>query len=323
MGVDHRTTLSPLEPSASVSGMSVRGWSTGCVAVALLTICSAAAGSSTPSRSLPLPATGNVSVARVTITPSRAGALTTSPPRLSVVNAQALPPSTLVVASISRVRSRRGTYTAVTAILRRPESAASPVQSAPAGRLTLRVSRGYTLGPVALASNVLYLNRLPAFPIEKPSSPIVLAGELPKITASRALLDARRLAYDQNVPLADMELLGFEYVSVGLARLAGTQTSFAVSLGLARIANANAVELRFPKGVRVVRAAGPQGTDAAAVGGTLQVTASGGFFQEGVLHRFSVELDKPPPKASFVTVRASTHYFENVLPFTQRVRLPS
>jgi hypothetical protein len=71
----------------------------------------------------------------------------------------------------------------------------------------------------------------------------------------------------------------------------------------------------------VTRVTASPGTDGLLVNGAAQLIASQGFFQEGVSYSFTLELSRAPRKGEFASVRASTHYFESSLPFTQRFAL--
>ena len=46
--------------------------------------------------------------------------------------------------------------------------------------------------------------------------------------------------------------------------------------------------------------------------------ASTAFFQEGVPYTFNVSFSRPLKRGEHLTLRASTHYFESTLPFTER-----
>lgn len=95
-----------------------------------------------------------------------------------------------------------------------------------------------------------------------------------------------------------------------------------VTIGLSHLSQVNAVELRFPGGVTVARAAGPEGTSTVLARGALQLVASTAFFQEGLPYAFTVELSRALRHGEAVEVRASTHYFESALPFSERFVLP-
>jgi hypothetical protein len=69
-----------------------------------------------------------------------------------------------------------------------------------------------------------------------------------------------------------------------------------------------------------VRAAGPQRTTALPSGSSLQLLVPDRF-QEAVPYRFTLELSRALSGSDFFLLRASTHYFENVLPFTERFYL--
>jgi hypothetical protein len=118
-------------------------------------------------------------------------------------------------------------------------------------------------------------------------------------------------------------LLGLPYVAATLARVGGKTTSFAVTIAIASLSQVNAVQLTFPAGVTVVSASAPPLASVAPSGRTLQLLASQGFFKEATAYRFTFVLDRAPPRASSITLQASTHYFENVLPFTERLYAPA
>jgi hypothetical protein len=120
-----------------------------------------------------------------------------------------------------------------------------------------------------------------------------------------------------------MELLGFPYVAAALARVGGNPTSFTVTIAIASLSQVNAVQLTFPAGVTVVSASAPPLAGVAPSGRTLQLLASQGFFKEATAYRFTFVLDRAPPRAGSITLQASTHYFENVLPFTERLYAPA
>jgi len=143
----------------------------------------------------------------------------------------------------------------------------------------------------------------------------LLAGDDPKLPAATVVRDAQLLALDRSVPLADLGLLRLEAVAVTFGPLG---TSLKVSIGLAGLGQVNAVELKFRPGTRVVRTTGPEATDGLPMGSGVQLIASRGFFQDGETYAFTLELSQAPKKGDVVLVRASTHYFESSLPFTER-----
>jgi len=91
-----------------------------------------------------------------------------------------------------------------------------------------------------------------------------------------------------------------------------------VKIGIYQLRQINAVELRFPAGTQVSKVAGPPETDAVLMGGTAQLISSQGFFQDGISYTFRFQLNQAPKRGSSVMLRASTHYFESALPFTER-----
>jgi hypothetical protein len=265
---------------------------------------------------LPLPSAGNVSISRLTLAAGAGSAATT--PRLSIGNARAVAKRAVVVATVSRSSVRSRFVVTIAAI--RAAAAGGAEADAPAlpRTFTLRVPASFRLVSAPQSANdVLYQNRVPSFPIAPGGTESVLAGEVPgKLPAARVVWDAQLLAFDRAVPLADMELLGLPFVTVHLPT---ARTKVPVVVGLSRLNQVNAVQLRFPAGLRVVRAAGPEGTSSSIVsGGTVQLLASTAFFREGVPYTFRLNLSRPLKRGEAVTARASTHYFESALPFTER-----
>jgi hypothetical protein len=259
---------------------------------------------------LALPSPGNVTVARLALK-SAAGT-----PRLALANGRrGLPAGAIVLASVAR-GSAAGRYSATVAIVNPPSQVTPAPRSA--GVVSLVVPPGVTLaGPVRVARNVLYQNAKPPFGLVLGGTASVLASSAPtKLPAVQIVRDAQLLALDRSVPLADMQLLGLEYVAVDFAP-PGT-ASQSVTIGLSQLGQVNAVELRFPTGTRVTRVSGPPETDGLPVGTGVQLIASRGFFQEGLVYKFTLELSRPLRKGDSVRVRASTHYFESSLPFTER-----
>jgi hypothetical protein len=274
------------------------------------------------SNSIPLPTPGNVSVARLVI--EAEAARTTRPPRLAV-QAGKLPGSVLVLGAVSPQAGAPGRFLATVAIFDRSpavDAASGSRPSGSSGGITIRLPSGYRVSSRQVAANVLYQNAVPRYPLGPAEPASVLAGTPPpRIAASRLLADAQKLALERNVAIADMELLGLEYVSADIVRTGGP-SSYAVTIGVSGSGQVNAVQLTFPSGVRVLRGAGPPRTEASPFGTFLRLTASDRF-QEAVPYRFTLALSRPLAPGSSVTLRASTHYFENVLPFTERLLLPS
>jgi hypothetical protein len=264
--------------------------------------------------SIPVPSPGNVTVARLALKASSPGT-----PRLVVANGRrALSAGAMVVATVAR-SAAPGRFSATVAIV----NPKSDVKQAPtsSGVLILVLPPGVSLaGPIQIARNVLYRNAAPPFRLLPGGTASVLASASPpKLPAAQIVRDAQLLAFDRSVPLADMQILGLEYVAVEFGPL-GTAGQ-TVTIGLSQLAQVNAVELRFPAGTKVTRVSGPPDTDGLPVGSGVQLIASRGFFQEGVSYRFTLELSRPPRKGDSVIVRASTHYFESSLPFTERFLL--
>ena len=306
--------------------MRARWWLGSALAVGVLaTASSAGLDSRQDPRTIPLPALGNVSVARLVIVAQ--GTKTAPVPPLAVTGAGKLPETVLVLGAVRREPGKAGRFSAALAIFNRPwpatPTATSPPPQAvsPTG-ISLRLPSGYSVGSQQLAANVLYENNLPGYPLGPAAPASVLAGAPPpKIAPSRLLADALKLAVDRNVAVADMELLGLQYVSASVGR-SGGPTSYAVTIGVSRSSQVNAVQLTFPKGVVVARGAGPPRATVSPFENNLQLIAPDRF-QEAVPYRFTFELSRPLSPGSFFTLRASTHYFENVLPFTERFYAPA
>ena len=267
-----------------------------------------------------LPASGNISVARLTIV-AKAGK-TAPVPKLQVSGSSPLPSGMLAIGGVQRDPAKAGRFSGTIALFNRPSSTGS-APTAP-GRFRVQLPAGYTLTAQSVEANVLYQNGRPLGPIVVPQSVSVLRGTPPpKIMPRRLLIDARKLALDESAPVADMELLGFDYVAAGIVRVGGSQTSFAVTVGIANLSHINALQLTFPTGVTVVSATGPDFTSVSPAGRTLQLIASKGLFSEATLYRFTFVLDHAPPRGGSITLQASTHYFENILPFTERFYVPA
>ena len=291
-----------------------------CVAALVLGVLpSATAARASSAVIIALPTSGNVSIASLTIV-AKAGQRARSP-GLRVTSQGQLPAEALVVGGVARDSVKRGRFTATIALFRRLSSA-QPDAAAPT-KVEVHVPSGYVLSGQHVLANMLYQNgRGGSFVI--PESVSVLAGSPPpKLAPRRLLVDARKLALDETAPVADMELLGLEYVAAAIARVGGGSTSFAVTIAIASVSHINAIKLTFPAGITVVSATGPPRTSATPSGTTLQLFASEGFFDEARPYRFTFGLDRAPPPAGSVTLQASTHYFENTLPFTERFYLPA
>jgi hypothetical protein len=266
---------------------------------------------------VPLPSAGNVTVARLSIKATSGAA---PAPRLALVSRKSIPAGAFVVATVGR-DSRPGRFLAAIAIINASARTYPAPASQPARFVTLRLPRGFSLAaPPQVARDVLYQNPAPPFGLPARGTGSVLAGAIPtKFEIARIVRDAHLLALDRSVPLADLGLLRLQYVAAQLPRT--TTTTLPVTIGLSQLDQVNAVELRFPSGIRVTKVTGPPGTDGLLLGGAVQLVASRSFFQKGVAYSFTLELSRAPKKGEFVTVRASTHYFESTLPFTERFAL--
>jgi hypothetical protein len=272
----------------------------------------AAGGAQIPS--VPFPTTGNVTVARLAIQGTSAAV-----PKLTLAN-QNIPAGSFVAVSVARDPAAARRYLATVAIVY--PGVGSPPTPRPGPPITVRLPAGFrVVGRVQVARDVLYANATPAFKLITAPTAAVLAGTAPsKLPPARIVTDAQLLALDRSVALAEISLLGLQWVAVTLAR--PSVTTVRATIGLSRLPQVNAVELRFPAGLKVVQVAKPTGTDALPIGSAVRLIASGGFFDEGVPYQFDVTLSAPLKRGDFVAVRASTHYFESSLPFTERFALP-
>jgi len=275
-----------------------------------LPVAATAAGGAAPT--VPFPSAGNVSVIRLTLQ----GA-STAAPRLRLAN-RALPAGSFVVGSTVR-GSAPGRFLATIAIVNPVHGGVTTAKPGPP--VDVRLPAGFRLvGAAQVARDVLYANPTPAFKLVPSPTAVVLGGKPPKLPPARILTDAQLLAFDRPVGLAEISLLGLQFVTASLSR--PSPTTVRVTIGFSQLPQVNAVELRFPAQLKVVGVVKPAGTDALPMGSAVQLVASTGFYEQGVPYQFDIELSAPPKRGEFVTLRASTHYFENSLPFTERFALP-
>jgi hypothetical protein len=284
----------------------------------LLTAASPGDAAQTVAPSIPLPSAGNVTVARFAIKASTPRSAT---PKLTVAGRGALPADAYAVATVSKTRVP--SVVNVTVAVVRPGVTPSSDQAPPRGQpLTLRLPAGYSLAaPPRVAQDVLYTNQAPKFGFVPGGTGALLTGTNPaKLPLEQIVKDAQLLALDRSVPLADAALLGLPFVAVQFAgsRTTTTQVTFVLS----RLPQVNAVEVRFPAGVKVTSVVAPEGVEGMPMGNAVRIIGSGGFLDEGIAYSCKVQLSRAPRIGEFVTVRASTHYFENTLPFTERFALP-
>jgi hypothetical protein len=265
---------------------------------------------------VPVPSAGNVAVARLVIKSSRTGGARGAL-RLTLASRIGLPAEAYVAATVGRAASP-GRFLATVAVVH-PGAPSSTAQ--PTTFVSLRLPPGFSLlGAPTIVRDVLYANSSPPFALATTRTGSVLAGKAPpKLPIARIVTDAQLLALDRSVPVADMELLGLQYVAAQLSRT--STTTLPVTIAMSRLSQVNAVELRFPSGIAVRKVSGPAGVDGLLLGSAVQLVASTGFFQEGVAYGFTLELSRAPRKGDFVTLRTSTHYFESALPFTERFAL--
>jgi hypothetical protein len=283
-----------------------------------LALCSwgASAGYSSTSASdraarVPIPTAGNVTVARLALVASTRGA--SALPRLTA-DRRGLPAGTLVAATVTR-GIKAGAFLATVAVLRPTPPTGVTSATGSAGFATVRLPAGVKLaGAPQVAADVLYLNAPPSFAFLTGAGS-VLAGKSPKLPPTRIVDDAQALAFDRTVSPVDMGLLRLAFVA---AQFGPKSTTLRVTITLSQLTQVNAVELRLAAGTRVAKIGGPPGTDGLPVSNGIQLVASSGFFQAGVANAFTLRLSRAPRKGDALTVRASTHYFESALPFTER-----
>jgi len=259
---------------------------------------------------VPLPSAGDVTVARLTLQ-SSGKAL----PRVTLADPRALPTGAFAVAMINRTGPSR--VAATIAIVWPRTDTSAPPAAGPTKLLGLRLSGGAkaTASP-QVVRNALYTNRLPSFALLTKGAASVLAGHAPLLPLDRIVRDAELLALDRSVPLADMGLLGLNFVAAQFVKLGST--GLRATIGMSGLGQVSAVELRFPGGVTVPHVTSAVGTGTLRVGNPVQLVATQGLFQAGVPYDFTLRLSRPLKNGEAVTVRASTHYFESSLPFVER-----
>jgi len=297
----------------------MRGRGAWALGLAFIFFVAASTGEARPSAQalIPVPSAGNVTVARLAIT-ATAGKSKISP-RLALASGQGLPATAYVAATVSR--SGPGRFQATVAVFS-PAPSASPQQPASAKVVAVRLPQGFTLAArPQVARDVLYTNPIPSFRLLGGGVGSILAGaNPPRLPPARIVGDAQQLAFERSVPLVDVGLLGLEYVAAQFSRL--DPTTLKVTLGLYLDTQVNAIELRFPDGTTVDKVSAPADADALLLGTATRLVASSGFYTDGVAYSFTVHLSRPLKKGDFVALRASAHYFESSLPFTERFALP-
>jgi hypothetical protein len=296
----------------------VRGYTTSVVAIALLVLLGVPG---TPAQArgvvepiVPVPSAGNVSVARLVIQSSANASA--QPPRLRIANPSALPAGAFAVATV--VRAAAGRFNATIAVVRPTATTAPGQPSGPSRALTIRLAAGSRLvGGPQWVNDVLYTNRRPTFALSSGGVTSVLAGQaFSRLPASALTTDAQLLAFDRPITMAHARVFGLQYVAVAFTRRTGS--TLTATIGLAGLTQVNAVELRFPAGLNVASVEGPTGTEGLLLGNAVQLISSGRSFREGALYTFTLHLSRPPTAGNVVTVRASEHYFESALPFSER-----
>ena len=261
---------------------------------------------------IPLPTAGDVTVARLTL---QSPGQTMGLPRLTLADRRAVPAGAFAVGTVNRAGPSR--FAATVAIVWPRTNASAPPGASPTKFASLRLPSGYRLvGSPQVVRNALYTNRLPSFGLLTGGVGSVLAGSPPLLTLDRIARDAQLLALDRSVPLADMGLLGLEFVAVQFSKIGST--ALQATIGTTGLSQVSAIELRFPPGVTAPQVTGAAGTGTLRVGNPVQLVATQGLFQGGIAYGFTLRLNRPLKHGDAVTVRASTHYFESSLPFVER-----
>src|SRR5262249_12087532 len=142
-----------------------------------------------------------------------------------------------------------------------PAKAGATTSTQSGSPVTVRLPPGLRLvGAAQVARNVLYANPTPAFKLVPSRGAVVLAGNPPtKFPPDRIVTDAQLLALDRPVGLADIGLLGLPWVAVTLSK--PSATTVRATIGISHLDKVNAVELRFPTHLKVVRVGAPAGTN--------------------------------------------------------------
>jgi hypothetical protein len=252
-----------------------------------------------------------VTVARLVLQPTSASSR--KAPRLALAGKNGAPAGVLVAAAVAPTRPP-GRFLATVAVFRPVDETQGP-RGTRAASVAVRIPAGFSVASHQSATNVLHQNAAPRFALVSGGTASLLGGDDPRLPAAAIVRDAQLLALDRSVPLGDLGLLRLEAVAVRFGPLG---TSLKVAIGLSGLGQVNAVELKFRPGTRVVRTTGPEATDGLPMGTGVQLIASRGFFQDGQTYDFTLELNQAPKKGDVVLVRASTHYFESSLPFTER-----
>ncbi len=224
-----------------------------------------------------------------------------------------------MAATIGRIPA--GGFQATVAVFN-PLSGTAPGESSALPNVVIRLPGGFSLTRAPqIARDVLYSNTVPSFAYAGGGVGSILAGAAPSmLPPAQIVRDAQQLALERSVRLVDVGLLGLQYVAAQFSRTG--PASFRVTIGLFQSSQVNAVELGFPTGTNVVHASGPPTTDSLLLGNIVRLISSSGFYQDGIQYSFTLRLSRPAKRGDFVTLRASTHYFEGSLPFTERFVLP-
>ena len=210
-------------------------------------------------------------------------------PRLTLADRRAVPAGAFAVGTVNRAGPSR--FAATVAIVWPRTNASAPPGASPTKFASLRLPSGYRLvGSPQVVRNALYTNRLPSFGLLTGGVGSVLAGSPPLLTLDRIARDAQLLALDRSVPLADMGLLGLEFVAVQFSKIGST--ALQATIGTTGLSQVSAIELRFPPGVAAPAGHGGGGT------GTLRWAIRCSSWRRGPLpggHRVRLHDSAEPP----------------------------
>ena len=260
-----------------------------------------------------LPAVGDVTVERLVLQPTVSSSR--KAPRLALAGKSA-PAGVLVASSVAPTRPS-GRFLATVAVFR-PGDATQSGRPAKAATIAVRIPAAFALVSRQAAPNVLHQNAPPRFALVSGGTASLLAGDDP--AAGGDGRTGRPAACFRSKRAARRRWAAGPRVRRGAILETGS-TTLKVTIGLYLHSQVNAIELRFPAGTTVSKVSGPTGVDALLLGTATQLVASSGPYQDGVPYSFTITLSQPPKKGDFVTVRASAHYFEGSLPFTERFAL--
>jgi len=281
------------------------------LALALLLLFPSTAGARPEAQpQVPVPSAGNVTVARLTLKSSGRAS-----PKLALADARALPADAFAVAMVNRTGPSR--FDATVAIVWPRTDTSAPPPAGPTKFVGVKLPAGTTATAAPqIVRNALYANRVPSFALLTKGTASVLGGDPPLLPLDQIARDTQLLALDRNVPLADMGLLGMKFITLQLSKVGST--GLRATVGISGLGQVSAIELRFPTGVTAPQVTSAAGTGTLRVGNPVQLVATQGVFQAGIPYTFTFRLNRPLKSGDAVTVRASAHYFESSLPFTER-----